>query len=150
MDLRKPAPGPEQPRPEQPRPETLNPDGWPRPRGYANGMMGRGTVLVTGGLVGWDAEERFADDFLGQARQIFENIVAVLSAGGAGPEHLIRMTWYVVDLDEYRRNLRALGTVYREVLGRNFPAMAVVGVTGLVEPLARLEIEATALIPDPD
>lgn len=143
MDLRKPAPGPG-------RPETLNPDGWPRPRGYANGMMGRGTVLVTGGLVGWDARERFAEGFVAQARQIFENIVAVLAAGGAGPEHLIRMTWYVVDLDEYRRSLPELGAAYRDVLGRNFPAMAVVGVTGLVEPAARLEIEATALIPDAD
>lgn len=143
MDLRKPARGPE-------RPVTLNPDGWPRPRGYANGMMGRGTVLVTGGLIGWDAEERMADGFVAQARQIFENIVAVLAAGGAGPEQLIRMTWYVVDLDEYRGNLPALGAAYREVIGRNFPAMAVVGVSGLVEPAARLEIEATALIPDPE
>ena len=142
MDLREPAP-------ETERPVTLNPEGWPRPRGYANGMMGRGTVVVTGGLVGWDAEERFADGFVAQARQIFENIVAVLAAGGAGPEHLIRLTWYVVDLDEYRGNLPGLGAAYREVLGRNFPAMAVVGVSGLVEPLARLEIEATALIPDP-
>ncbi len=142
MDLRNPAPGPE-------RPTTLNPQGWPRPRGYANGMMGRGTVVVTGGLVGWDAGERFADGFVAQARQIFENIVAVLAAGGAGPEHLVRLTWYVVDLDEYRASLPALGGAYRDVLGRNFPAMAVVGVSGLVEPLARLEIEATALIPDP-
>jgi enamine deaminase RidA (YjgF/YER057c/UK114 family) len=113
-------------------------------------MMGRGTVLVTGGLIGWDVEERIADGFLAQARQVFENIVAILAAGGAGPEHLIRMTWYVVDLEEYRSNLRELGAIYREVLGRNFPAMAVVGVSGLVEPAARLEIEATALIPDPD
>jgi enamine deaminase RidA (YjgF/YER057c/UK114 family) len=143
MDLHKPAPEPG-------RPTTLNPEGWPRPRGYANGMMGRGTVLVTGGLVGWDAEERFADGFAAQARQIFANIVAVLAAGGAGPEHLVRMTWYVVDLDEYRDSLAELGAAYRDVLGRNFPAMAVVGVSGLVERAARLEIEATALIPDPD
>ena len=141
MDLRKPAPAPG-------RPVTLNPEGWPRPKGYANGMMGRGTVVVTGGLVGWDSEERFADGFVAQARQVFENIVAVLAAGGAGPEHLIRMTWYVVDLEEYRCNLAELGAAYRETLGRNFPAMAVVGVAGLVEPAARLEIEATALIPD--
>ncbi len=142
MDLRKPVP-------EMHRPLTLQPEGWPRPRGYANGMMGHGTVVVTGGLVGWDAGERFADGFVAQARQIFENIVAVLAAGGAGPEHLIRLTWYVVDLDEYRAGLAELGAAYRDVLGRNFPAMAVVGVSGLVEPLARLEIEATALIPDP-
>jgi enamine deaminase RidA (YjgF/YER057c/UK114 family) len=142
MDLRKPVPGDD-------RPTTLNPVGWPRPKGYANGMMGRGTVVVTGGLVGWDAEERFADGFVAQARQIFENIVAILAAGGAGPEHLIRLTWYVVDLDEYRICLPALGAAYRETLGRNFPAMAVVGVSGLVERAARLEIEATALIPDP-
>jgi enamine deaminase RidA (YjgF/YER057c/UK114 family) len=145
MDLREPAP-----EADDNRPATLNPEGWPRPRGYANGMMGRGTVLVTGGLIGWDVEERIADGFLAQARQVFENIVAILAAGGAGPEHLIRMTWYVVDLEEYRSNLRELGAIYREVLGRNFPAMAVVGVSGLVEPAARLEIEATALIPDPD
>ena len=143
MDLRKPAPGPG-------RPVTLNPAGWPRPRGYANGMIGRGTVVVTGGLVGWDAEARFADGFVAQARQIFENIVAILAAGGAGPEQLIRLTWYVVDLDEYRDSLPGLGAAYREVLGRNFPAMAVIGVSGLVEREARLEIEATALIPDPD
>lgn len=143
MDLRKPAPAPG-------RPTTLNPDGWPRPRGYANGMMGHGTVVVTGGLVGWDAEERFSDGFVAQARQIFENIVAILAAGGAGPEQLIRLTWYVVDLDEYRDSLPALGAAYREVLGRNFPAMAVIGVSGLVEREARLEIEATALIPDPE
>jgi len=138
MDLREPE-----------RPTTLNPEGWPRPRGYANGMKGRGTVVVTGGLVGWDADERFPDGFVAQARQVFENIVAVLAAGGAGPEHLIRLTWYVVDLDEYRSSLAGLGAAYRDVLGRNFPAMAVVGVSGLVEPQARLEIEATALIPDP-
>src|SRR3546814_2390198 len=83
-------------------------------------------------------------------RSVFLNIVAVLAAGGAGPEHLIRLTWYVVDLEEYRRCLPELGAAYREVFGRNFPAMAVVGVTGLVEPSARLEIEATALIPDPE
>ena len=106
MDLRKPVPGDD-------RPTTLNPVGWPRPKGYANGMMGRGTVVVTGGLVGWDAEERFADGFVAQARQIFENIVAILAAGGAGPEHLIRLTWYVVDLDEYRICLPALGAAYR-------------------------------------
>lgn len=141
MDLRKPDAADD-------RPVTLNPEGWPRPRGYANGMMGHGTVVVTGGLVGWDSEERFADGFVAQARQIFVNMVAILEAGGAGPEHLIRMTWYVVDLDEYRSSLPELGAVYREVLGRNFPAMAVVGVSGLVEPAARLEIEATALIPD--
>jgi enamine deaminase RidA (YjgF/YER057c/UK114 family) len=142
MELRKTEPGDN-------RPITLNPEGWPRPRGYANGMMGRGTVVVTGGLVGWDAQERFAEGFVAQARQIFENIIAVLAAGGAGPEHLIRLTWYVVDLDEYRASLPALGAAYRETLGRNFPAMAVVGVSGLVETAARLEIEATALIPDP-
>ena len=86
---------------------------------------------------------------MAQGRQVFENIVAVLAAGGAGPEHLIRLTWYVVDLDEYRGSLAGLGAAYREVFGRTFPAMAVVGVSGLVEPAARLEIEATALIPDP-
>lgn len=138
MDMRTPADGP----------TTLLPEGWPRPKGYSNGMMARGTVLVTGGLIGWDAEERLADGFVAQARQVFSNIVAVLEAGGAGPQHLVRLTWYVVDLDEYRGALAEVGAAYREVIGRHFPAMAVVQVGGLVEPGARVEIEATAVVPD--
>src|SRR3546814_4047343 len=107
MDLRKPAPD---------RPAGLNPQGWPRPRGYANGMMGRGTVVVTGGLVGWDAEQRFADGFATQARPVFLNIVAVLAAGGAGPEHLIRLTWYVVRSEEHTSELQSLIRILYSVL----------------------------------
>jgi enamine deaminase RidA (YjgF/YER057c/UK114 family) len=129
-------------------PQPLLPAGWPRPRGYANGMAASGRIVVTGGLVGWDADERFADGFVAQARQLFENVRAVLAVAGAEPRHLVRLTWYVVDVDEYRAALPALGAAYREVLGRHFPAMAVVGVARLVEPAARLEIEATAVIPE--
>lgn len=126
----------------------LNPKGWPQPRGYANGIKARGEMIIVGGMVGWDAQGKFPQGFVAQTRQLLQNIVAVLAEGGAKPEHIVRMTWYVVDLDEYRACLPELGKVYREVMGRNFPAMALVGVTGLVEREARLEIEATALVPD--
>jgi len=111
-------------------------------------MAASGRIVMTGGLVGWDEMERFADGFVAQARQIFLNIRAVLATAGAEPRHLVRLTWYVVDVDEYRAAPRELGAAYREILGRHFPAMAVVGVTRLVEPAARLEIEATAVIPE--
>jgi enamine deaminase RidA (YjgF/YER057c/UK114 family) len=126
----------------------LNPAGWPQPKGYANGIKARGEMVFVGGMIGWDVEGRLAQGFVAQTRQVLENIVAVLKEGGAGPEHIVRMTWYVVDIDEYRASLPDLGKVYREVLGRNFPAMALVQVTSLVEPDARLEIETTAVIPD--
>ncbi len=127
---------------------TLLPPGWPRPRGYTNGIAATGRVVVTGGLVGWTAEERFeAADLAGQFRQILLNLRAVLAEAEAGPEHLVRLTWFVVDLAEYRASLPAIGAHYRALLGRHFPAMAVVGVTGLVEPAARLEIEAMAVVP---
>jgi len=102
--------------------------------------------VVTGGVVGWDVEGRFASDFVAQVRQALENIVAILAEGGARPEHLVRLTWYVVDMDEYRAVLPELGATYRQVMGANYPAMAVVEVCRLVEPLARVEIEATAVI----
>ena len=102
----------------------------------------------TGGMVGWDEQGNFPPAFAAQARQTLANIVAMLAEGGAGPEHLVRLTWYVVDLDEYRSRSRKSARAYREVMGRHFPAMAVVEVNGLVEPKARLEIEATAVIPD--
>jgi enamine deaminase RidA (YjgF/YER057c/UK114 family) len=129
-------------------PELLQPAGWPAPKGYAHGMAASGRIVVTGGLVGWDERELFAEGFVAQARQIFLNLRAVLAAAGAAPRHLVRLTWYVVDVDEYLAARRELGAAYREVLGRHFPAMAVVGVTRLVEPAARLEIEATAVIPE--
>jgi enamine deaminase RidA (YjgF/YER057c/UK114 family) len=129
-------------------PRALNPSGWPQPRGYANGMVARGRVIVTAGVVGWDVMENFADGFVAQAKQALVNIRAILAEGGAGPEHLVRLTWYIVDLDEYRNNLRELGRVYREVIGPVYPAMAAIGVSGLVERKAMLEIEATAVVPE--
>ncbi len=128
-------------------PEVLNPKHWPVPRGYANGMMGEGRVLVTGGIVGWDETGAFADGFVAQARQVLENIRAILAEGGAEPRHLVRLTWYVVDIEEYLANLRELGRAYREVFGTHYPAMALVQVVRLVEKAARLEIEATAIVP---
>jgi enamine deaminase RidA (YjgF/YER057c/UK114 family) len=127
-------------------PEALLPPGWPPPKGYANGMAASGRIVVTGGMIGWDEKEALADGFLAQARQALLNLRAVLAAGGAEPRHLLRLNWYVVDMDEYIENRRELGAVYREVLGRHFPAMAVMQVVRLVEPAARLEIEGTAVI----
>lgn len=126
---------------------VLLPEGWPQPRGYVNGISARGETIYLGGMIGWDTEGRFPDGFVAQARQTLINIVAVLHAGGARPEHVVRMTWYVVDMDEYRNSLAALGAAYREVMGSNYPAMALVEVKSLVEPNARLEIETTAVIP---
>ena len=129
-------------------PKALVPPAWPRPVGYANGVTAKGRVIVTAGLVGWDVMGNFPDGFAAQARQLFSNMLAVLAEGGAGPEHLVRLTWYVVDLDEYRASARELGRVYREVIGAHYPAMAVVQVVGLLEKKARLEIEATAVVPE--
>jgi enamine deaminase RidA (YjgF/YER057c/UK114 family) len=129
--------------------KILQPPGWPRPKGYANGVAARGRTIVTAGVIGWDESERIvAPDLPGQLRQVLRNILAILAEDGAGAEHVVRMTCYVVDLDEYRSSLPEIGAVWREVMGRNFPAMAVVGVTGLVEPEARIEIEAIAVVPD--
>ena len=127
--------------------EVLHPPGWPRPRGYSNGILADGRIVVTGGVVGWTVAGRFAESFVAQARQTFENIAAILAEAGAGPEHLVRLTWYVTDMDEYLASPRDLGTAYRAVFGRNFPAMAAVQVVRLVEPAAKLEIEATAVLP---
>ncbi len=125
---------------------AILPDGWPVPRGYANGMVAQGRVLVTGGLVGWDEHGVFAQGFLPQLRQTFLNLKAVVEAGGGRIEDIVRLTWYVTDIEAYRASLKELGPVYREVLGRHFPAMAVVQVVALVEPQALVEIEATAVI----
>lgn len=127
--------------------QVLQPSGWPQPKGYANGIMAEGRLVVTGGVVGWDVTGRFADGFVAQVRQTLENIVAILAEGGARPDHLVRLTWYVVDMDEYVSNLKALGKVYREVIGTHYPSMALVQVVRLVEPSARVEIEATAVLP---
>ena len=126
----------------------IQPAGWPAPRGYANGMMGQGRILLVGGMVGWDAEQRFPTGFVDQVRLALENIMAVVRQAGGGPEHIGRLTWYVTDMAEYRASLAELGPAYRAAMGRNFPAMALVQVVALVEPEARVEIEATAIIPE--
>lgn len=125
----------------------LQPKGWPAPKGYANGIKARGTFVFVGGMVGWDAQEKFPEGFVPQAKQLLENILAVLSEGGGKPAHIVRMTWYVLDMDEYLAARRDLGRVYREVMGDSFPAMALVQVGRLFEPEARLEVEATAVLP---
>ena len=127
---------------------VLQPPGWPRPKGFANGILARGEMVFVGGMIGQDSAGRFADGFVAQMKLALENIAAVLSEAGASSQHIVRLTWYVRDMEEYLGSLSALGPAYREVMGRHFPAMAVVEVTRLVEPLARLEIEATAVLPD--
>ena len=130
--------------------QVLQPPGWARPKGFSNGIAVRGgTTVYIAGQVGWTAEERFAEkSFAGQFRQALANIVAVLAQAGGRPEHLVRLTWYVIDKQEYLAALREVGAAYREIIGRHYPTMAVVQVTGLIEGEARLEIEATAVIPD--
>ena len=128
--------------------KALLPPGWPRPRGYANGISASGRIIVTAGVVGWTAEERFeAKDLPGQFRQVLLNTLAILAEDGAGPEHIVRMTWYVTDIAAYRAGLAEIGAHYRALIGKNFPAMAVVGVTALVEPEALIEIETIAVVP---
>ena len=129
--------------------KLLQPPGWEAPRGYANGVIARGALIFVGGQIGWNAKQQFeSDDFIVQTRQALLNIRAVLEAGGAGPQHMARMTWYVVDRLEYISRLQELGVVYREVMGKYFPAMTCVEVAGLVEDRARIEIEVTAVLPD--
>lgn len=128
-------------------PRTLQPKGWPMPRGYANGMTADGRIVVTGGVIGWDAEEKLQPDFTSQVRQALQNIADILAEGGAKPEHLVRLTWYVVDMEEYLGSLKALGQAYRDIFGAHYPAMALVQVVRLVELAARVEIEATAVVP---
>ena len=128
---------------------ALQPPGWPRPRGYANGIEAIGRLVFVAGQIGWDATGSFpSGDLAGQVRQTLANVVAVLAEAGAGPEHVVRLTWYVTDRDEYVASLKEIGDAYRDVMGRHFPAMAVVAVSGLVEPSAKVEIEATAVVPD--
>ena len=129
--------------------KTLLPPGWPRPKGYSNGISAKGRLIVTAGVVGWDAAEQFAaDDLPGQFAQALRNILAILAGDGAGPEHIVRMTCYVTDIDAYRSSLPAIGAAWKEIIGRHYPAMALVGVTALVEPKALVEIEATAVVPE--
>ncbi len=127
---------------------VLQPPDWPRPKGYANAMMGTGTFILTGGQIGWDAQGRFAHGLVAQTAQTLRNILAVLAEGKAGPEHIARMVWYVTDMAAYRACGKDLGPIWRELMGRNFPAMAVIGVTALVETQALIEIEAVAIVPE--
>ncbi|MCZ4316307.1 RidA family protein [Comamonadaceae bacterium G21597-S1] len=127
----------------------LQPPGWLPAKGYANGVAARGTQIFVGGQIGWNAHQQFeTDDFIGQTAQALRNIVAILHEAGADPSHMVRMTWYIVDRVEYNARLKELGQVYREIMGRHFPAMTCVQVAALVEQRAKVEIEVTAVLPD--
>ena len=127
----------------------LQPPNWPRPKGYSNGVAARGKLVFLSGIVGWNAQGQFADgDFVAQVRQALLNIVEILKQAQARPEHIARMTWYVLDKNEYLSAAKEMGVVYREIIGRHYPAMTVVEVSGLVEAGARVEIEVTAVVPD--
>jgi enamine deaminase RidA (YjgF/YER057c/UK114 family) len=129
--------------------QLLQPPGWTAPKGYANGIAARGTLVFVGGQIGWNAAQQFeSDDFIAQTAQALRNVVAVLKEAGASPEHMVRMTWYIVDRVEYNARLPELGAAYRDVMGRNFPAMSCVEVSALVEARAKVEIEVTAVVPD--
>ena len=125
----------------------LQPDGWPRPRGYSNGISARGRMIFTAGVVGWDSTETFVSETLpGQFAQALRNVVTILACDGAGPEHIVRMTCYVVDIDAYRGSLHQIGEAWKSIMGAHYPAMAMVAVRALVEPEALVEIEATAVV----
>lgn len=127
----------------------LQPDGWARPRGYANGVSARGRMIFLAGQIGWDAQQRFVGaDLVTQAKQALQNIVAILAEDGARPEHIVRLTWYVTDRAAYLAAGAALGAAYRDVMGRHFPAMTAVEVSSLMEADAVVEIEATAIVPE--
>ena len=131
--------------------KLLQPPEWLPPKGYANGISARGTLVFVGGQIGWNGQQQFeTDDFIAQTRQALMNVVSVLRVAHAGPEHIVRMTWYIVDCDEYVAQLKELGAVYREVIGRHFPTMSCVAVSRLIEARARVEIEVTAVVPDPN
>jgi enamine deaminase RidA (YjgF/YER057c/UK114 family) len=132
------------------RNRILQPEGWPRPKGYSNGISARGEMVFVAGLIGWDENGVFPSGFVEQFRQALLNTVAVLGEAGARPEHVVRMTWYITDRDAYLGSAREVGAVYREIMGKNYPAMAVVQVVQLMEAEALLEIETTAVIPDHD
>lgn len=128
--------------------EILHPKHWKAARGYANGVAASGRMVFTGGIIGWNAEQEFeTDDFAGQVEQALRSIVEVLAEGGAKPEHLVRLTWYVTDKRQYLASLKEIGAAYKALIGRHYPAMALVQVVGLVEDRAKVEIEATAVIP---
>ncbi len=127
---------------------TINPPGWPRPSGYAQGIVAQGRYLAISGQIGWnERNELVSDDFLEQARQVLRNVMTVLAAAGGTAEHLVRLTWYVTDRHKYRDNLKALGAAYREIVGTHYPAMTLVEVAALLEDGAKVEVEATAVLP---
>ena len=128
----------------------IQPDGWPRPSGYANGVSAAGRVVAVAGQVGWNQKTGAfeTDDFAGQVAQALSNVLAVLRAAGAGPEHVVRLTWYITSKDEYQRKLKEVGAAFRNTFGAQYPAMSLVVVAGLLEPRAKVEIEATAVVPD--
>jgi enamine deaminase RidA (YjgF/YER057c/UK114 family) len=129
--------------------KVLQPAGWKQPKGYANGILAQGRMVFTGGMIGWNVNEEFeSDSFADQAEQTLKNIVAVLAEAGGKPEHIVRLTWYVTDKREYLNEQKQLGAAYRRVIGNHFPAMALVQVAALVEDRAKVEIEATAVLPD--
>lgn len=129
--------------------EILQPPGWVRPKGYANGIAATGRLVFVSGMVGWDAQGRFhTGDFAGQVRQALQNIVEVLAEAKAGPQHIVRMTWYVTDQQEYLAAAKEIGAAYRDIIGRHFPAMTAVQVAALMEEEARVEIEVTAVVPE--
>lgn len=126
--------------------KALLPKGWPRPKGYSNGILAEGSQVFVAGMIGWNEQGEFPDEFVDQFEQTLKNTLAVLGEANAGAADVVRMTWYVTDLDIYRSKLRELGGAYRNLMGTNFPAMSVVEVSGLVEPKAMIEIETTAVI----
>ena len=129
--------------------EILHPKHWKAARGYANGVAARGRMVFTGGIIGWNADQEFeTDDFAGQVEQALRSIVEVLAEGGAKPEHLVRLTWYVTDKRQYLASLKEIGAAYKALIGRHYPAMALVQVVALVEDRAKVEIEATAVVPE--
>ena len=129
--------------------KTLQPPGWPRPKGYSNGISAKGRMIFTAGIVGWDENEAFPDYTLhGQFARALRNTLAILAEDGAGAEHVVRMTCYVIDRHEYVNSRDEIGTAWREIMGPNYPAMALVEVKGLVESAAKVEIETTAVVPD--
>jgi enamine deaminase RidA (YjgF/YER057c/UK114 family) len=129
--------------------DILQPEGWAKPIGYSNGVAARGRQVYVGGQIGWNGQCQFeTDDFVEQVRQTLKNVVAVLAAGGAGPEHVTTMTWYFIDKAESLANLKGIGQAYREIMGKNFPAMAAMQVTALIEDRAKIEIQAIAVVPE--
>ncbi len=129
--------------------KIIQPPGWPRPKGYSNGIIAQGKMLFIAGQIGWDENEQFqSQDFVAQVEQTLRNTIAVLNAANAGPQHIVRMTWYITERQEYLDNLAEIGAVYRALIGKNFPVMAMVEVSALMEEQAKVEIETTAVIPD--